>query len=379
MRNNPIEQEGVFSIGKIFSREFGWIFREQPIVDVGIDALVEQSIDGNPQAKFIALQIKSGKGNFYITENKLTYYISNIHYNYWLKFDIPVILVGYLPESEKCYWVEVKESNIKRTKKQWRIEIPFKNELNLKSKPRIIELLSDSDYEYQSIKIFNGEDLDDSTIFDIAEKANCIADSKELTIKTIQLLEELTEKTNESNEKFKHFNKIGQSFKSPQVVASVKTYAKNINIYSKRLESECEIFSETFGEGIFAYEQAIMIHYLVTDDVSNVKGSIQSVENIPAALDSAISGVEYMRNSLSKLSDDYKQLKESKKIMLSVIDLIINEYKIAKSITLNLIESSNELLKKQQLTTHKNIGGNSAKTKANNNNKLWFKLKNLRS
>ena len=372
MRNNPIEQEGVFSIGKIFSREFGWIFREQPIVDVGIDALVEQSTDGEPQAKFIALQIKSGKGNFYITENNLTYYISNIHYNYWLKFDIPVILVGYLPETEKAYWIEIKDRNIKRTKKQWRIEIPFKNELNLKTKPKIIELLSDSDYEYQSIKIFNGEDLDEATIFDIAEKANCISDSKESTIKTIQLLEELAEKTNISNKKFQNYNEIGQSFKSPQVIASVKTYAKNIHIYSKRLESECEIFSETFGEGIFAYEQAIMIHFLVTNDVVNVRESIKSVENIPNALDSAISGVEFMRNSLSQLPDNYKELKESKKIMLSVIDLIINEYKEAKLITINLIESSNELLKKNRSNR-----GNLALEKDINTNKLWSRLKNF--
>lgn len=346
MRHNSTERIGIYETGKIIELELGWIFREQPIVDVGIDALVEQSIDGEPQGKFIALQIKSGKGNFYISDSKLTYYISNIHYNYWLNFDIPIILVGYMPETDKIYWVEISEKNIKRNKKRWKIEIPIKNQLNLKAKPKITKLLTSRGFEYQSIKIFNGENLDDQTIFDIAEKSDCISDSKESIIKTIELFEELTLKTNESNEKFKHYNETGESFKSHKVVASVDTYAKNLNIYSKRLENESEIFSETFGEGIFAFEQAIIIHFLITNDISNVKASINSVKGIPSAIDNAIDGIEFMQNSISKLPDDYRTLKEAKNRMISIIDLIISEYKVAQTIVLELIESSNKLLNK---------------------------------
>ena len=80
-RYDSLERIGVNETEKIFIRELKWIFREQPIVDVGVDAIVEQSIEGVPTGKFIALQIKAGKGNFHISPNKLTYYISNIHYN----------------------------------------------------------------------------------------------------------------------------------------------------------------------------------------------------------------------------------------------------------------------------------------------------------
>ena len=348
MRYNQTERIGINATEKIFIKEFDWIFREQPIVDVGIDALIEQSENGNPTGKFIALQIKSGKGNFHISNKKLTYYISNIHYNYWLNFDIPVILIAHIPEWDKTFWIEISKRNIKKVKKRWKIEISNKNQLNTKAKPKITELLTNKDFEYETIKIFKGEDLDAQTIFDIAEKTNCIADSNESTNKTIKLLEELTGKTNESNKIFQHYNEIGQSFKSPQVVASVKTYAKNINIYSKRLENECEIFAETFGEGIFAYEQAIMIHYLITKNLDNVKESIKNVEKIPSALDNAIAGVEFMRNSLSKLPNDFNSLKESKKTMLFVLDLIIREYKVAKTIIIELMESENKLLKNKR-------------------------------
>lgn len=345
MRYNSTERIGVNATESIFIREFNWVFREQPIVDVGIDALIEESENGNPTGKFIALQIKSGKGNFSLSEKKLTYYISNIHYNYWLNFDIPVLLIAHIPKTNKTYWINISERNIKRTKKRWKIEIPTKNQLNSNAKKKISELLTDKNHEYSSIKIFNGEDINEQTIYDIVEKSSCISDSKESTIKTAELLEELTVKTNESNKKFEHYNEIGRSFKSPQVIAAVNTYAKNINIYSKRLENECQIFSETFGEGFFAYEQAIMIHFLISKDIDNVKTSRKSVENIPSAIDSAIEGVSFMKDSLSKFPDDYRTLKDAKKTMLLVLELIIDEYKVAKELVLKLIESSTEIIK----------------------------------
>ena len=216
--------------------------------------------------------------------------------------------------------------------------------MNVKAKKKITELLTDNNNEYQTIKIFNGEDIDAQTIYDIAEKSNCIEDAKDSTIKTIELLESLTLKSNESNEQFTHFNEIGLSSKSPRVIASVGTYAKNMNITSKRMENECQIFSETFGEGVFAFEQAIMIHFLVTQDLANVQKNIKSVETLPTAIDNAIVGVEFMQNSLSKLPEEYKTLASAKKQMMSVIDLIIDEYKVAKIIVENLIESSNALV-----------------------------------
>lgn len=345
MRYNSTERIGVNATESIFIREFDWIFREQPIVDVGIDALIEQSENGNPTGKFIALQIKSGKGNFSVTNDKLTYYISNVHYNYWLNFDIPILLIAHIPEKDKTYWIEITEKNIKPTKKQWKIEIPLRNKLDKKAKPLIAKLLTKLNIEYQSIKIFNGENIDEETIYDIAEKSECIGDSKDSTIKTAEILTELTAKTNESNEKFTHYNEIGQSYKSPQVKASINTFAKQINIFAKRLENENQIFAETFAEGMFAFEQGIMIHYLLSQNEKFTKDSIKSVEGIPSALDKTLDAVLFMRNNFAKIPFLNNNLKNAQNTMLTVIDSILNDYKDAKSITLNLIKSAEHLIK----------------------------------
>ncbi len=54
---------GVGKVELVIS-ELGWIFREQPIVDMGVDATIEQVFNGNPTGKIIAAQIKSGKSYF---------------------------------------------------------------------------------------------------------------------------------------------------------------------------------------------------------------------------------------------------------------------------------------------------------------------------
>ena len=48
-RYSSIEREGVNAVESVFIK-FGWIFREQTIVDVGIDAQVEVCENGKPSA-----------------------------------------------------------------------------------------------------------------------------------------------------------------------------------------------------------------------------------------------------------------------------------------------------------------------------------------
>ena len=60
-RYTPTERIGINEVEKVIIKNIGWIFREQPIADVGIDAIIEQVENGEPTGKFIALQIKTGK------------------------------------------------------------------------------------------------------------------------------------------------------------------------------------------------------------------------------------------------------------------------------------------------------------------------------
>lgn len=137
---NREERIGVYSVAKIFTEGLGWIFREQPISDFGIDGFVEitrMTLDlkhRTPTGRLIGVQIKSGKSFF--KESAGNYFIyrgAKKHLHYWLNYSIPVIIVLYDKEANIAYWEIVNESTIQLTNKSFKINLPKKNILELNS------------------------------------------------------------------------------------------------------------------------------------------------------------------------------------------------------------------------------------------------------
>lgn len=120
---------GVSKVDHFFSSQ-GWLFREQPIHDYGIDAHVEIVRDGEPTGNLIGLQIKSGKSFFSEEKEKeIIYRADDMHIQYWLEHSLPVVIVLYHPERDTCYWEQVSDETTVSTGKGWKIAIPKSNEL----------------------------------------------------------------------------------------------------------------------------------------------------------------------------------------------------------------------------------------------------------
>ena len=141
-RYSSTESIGIAAIQMIVARDLKWIFREQPIADFGIDAMIEVVLNGNPTRCLIAAQIKTGSGNFNVKEKELTYYVTEIHRNYWLHGNNPAILIAHLPETESTYWVSLEERNFTKTDKRWKVTIPRKQKFGAMSERRLLELVN---------------------------------------------------------------------------------------------------------------------------------------------------------------------------------------------------------------------------------------------
>ena len=90
-RYTPTNDIGVAILSLRIPKDLGWICREITKSDVGVDATIEQVIDGKPTAKYISVQLKTGEGNIHIDRNgNFVYYIDKTHYDYWLSSSIPV-------------------------------------------------------------------------------------------------------------------------------------------------------------------------------------------------------------------------------------------------------------------------------------------------
>jgi hypothetical protein len=139
--------------------DLGWIFREQPIVDMGIDAQVERADDGHPTGKLIALQIKTGPSHFRETEDALVYYGDDVHLEYWMSHALPVVLVAHLPDTGLTVWTEVSASTVARTRKGWKIEIPKTAKLDRRALTALMKLTEGTTSEQQERKLAMDEPL----------------------------------------------------------------------------------------------------------------------------------------------------------------------------------------------------------------------------
>lgn len=340
MRYDNTERLGVIETDRIVTKEIGWIFREQPVIDVGLDAIIEETQKGDPTGKFLAVQIKSGAGNFFVSDKKITYYVSNIHYNYWLNLNIPIILVAYFPKIEKTYWIQIAENSLKKTGKRWKLEIPKNQEFNIKAKNRLIEILSDKKDKSFVFELYKGK-IDPDTLYDIIENVKCISDSIVNIIKIVDSIYELKENTDNFNNELYQFSAKGLSDKDLVVKASINGFARLINITAKRIENEIIIFSELYSEGLYAFEQIILLQYSFTQDLQNLINAKGSIDKLPSSIDEAIDGINKMRNAVFRLPNKFAALKESKLYFLEVIDMIIIEFTEAKTIAEKITKNLN--------------------------------------
>lgn len=92
---NEQESLGVNAVERIFL-EMGWLFREQPINDYGIDAHAEPKDGETPTGQLVALQIKSGESYFRKRGDNFVFYGEQRHLDHWQNHILPVTLL-YTP------------------------------------------------------------------------------------------------------------------------------------------------------------------------------------------------------------------------------------------------------------------------------------------
>ena len=139
------ERRGINAVEAYFNN-IGWVFRETPHTDCGIDGEVEQTINKELTGMKIALQIKSGES--YLKENKagnIVFYIDEWHYKYWLQYSMPVLILFYDEANKRIIWDHVKLANIEQTTTRHKIELSPSKVLNEYS----IEELNDIIQTYQ--------------------------------------------------------------------------------------------------------------------------------------------------------------------------------------------------------------------------------------
>src|SRR5262249_28620698 len=162
------ERNGINAVEKIFLDEFGWLFREQPVSDYGIDAQVEVVENNEPTGKLIALQIKTGASYFRPNGDDFVFYGELRHLEYWTRHSLPVFLILHDPDRNLTVWQKVERRLANVTKKRWSIVVPSANVLEAASKTFISDGIANDDesirrfnmaYDFDTIEALHGKEV----------------------------------------------------------------------------------------------------------------------------------------------------------------------------------------------------------------------------
>lgn len=96
----------------------GWLFREQPTEDYGIDAHAEVVDADLVKGRLLAMQIKSGSSWFRERGPGGWWFRPDAeHIQYWINHSLPVVVVLYHPERERCYWQLVNRETLEESRR----------------------------------------------------------------------------------------------------------------------------------------------------------------------------------------------------------------------------------------------------------------------
>ncbi|HJP59115.1 MAG TPA: DUF4365 domain-containing protein, partial [Gemmatimonadaceae bacterium] len=111
-----------------------WFFREQPISDQGVDAIVEDvdviiKKSGRRReegtGRLLALQIKAGPSYFSRpSPNGWWFRFDQSHARRWLSLPMPVVVVLVDVENDACFWQEISSRTIVKAGKGFKVEVP---------------------------------------------------------------------------------------------------------------------------------------------------------------------------------------------------------------------------------------------------------------
>lgn len=129
--------------------ELGWLFREQPTEDYGIDAHVELVDDDQVLGRLLGLQIKSG--NSWFREpgpNGWWFRPKPKHVRYWVRHSLPVVVVLYHSGSRRCYWQVVNnETLVPIGDNRWKLLVPKSRRLDHRAASLLRDAAEGDPYE----------------------------------------------------------------------------------------------------------------------------------------------------------------------------------------------------------------------------------------
>jgi hypothetical protein len=147
------ERRAVRRVDEIVSDELGWLFREQPLPDYGVDAQAEiVAEDELVTGRLMGLQIKGGDSRFVRVKGDEGWVFrdSNDHLAYWLGHSLPVLVVIVDPGGN-AFWQAVTTSTIREAEKGFTVTIPRSQPFGVSTRDKLLNFAGRSEGLLESV------------------------------------------------------------------------------------------------------------------------------------------------------------------------------------------------------------------------------------
>jgi hypothetical protein len=213
---------------------------------------------------------------------------------------------------------------------------------NEKSKRKLIEIIYGQKEGEKIHKTYDGE-FSPELLYEAVGDIQCIGEATNSILKIAEIMTELNFGNEQVNIKFSDYIDQGLSDKDAQVKAAIKTLSRTLTIGASRLEGEIDLFSKLYSTGVSAFETILLMQYYNFNNSNDAKKALISIEIVPEKIGDLISDITQMGITLNKLPDKYSDLKQAKKQLSEVADLLIFELNSAKEVTEDLIGKIREM------------------------------------
>lgn len=121
-------ETGVNGVAILLAEQLGWALRRQSEADVGIDGQIEVNAEDDPTGRLIGVQVKAGPSFFakQTPDGSAWIFRENTqkHRDYWLNYQLPVILALYDASSHVAYWQHITPETAKITGRGFKVLVP---------------------------------------------------------------------------------------------------------------------------------------------------------------------------------------------------------------------------------------------------------------
>lgn len=306
-RYTPTNDIGVALLKLCTSNELGWICREVAQPDVGIDATIEQVINGNPTDRYISIQLKTGEGNIYIDrDGNFIYYIDKTHYDYWLSSSIPVILAYCDPTKKVIYWELLKKRNIRRSRgeENYKIKILNTHTLNATSLEELNSIID----TYQSE--FELPEMGENDVSDVEFWNELLENCAEAISNSRLVLDQLDGKYKRHNEQMAQFveahkDGVDKKIADKHIAKHAKAFKIAIDMCKMQFKSHIPIIAQTHIEAIRLAEHAMIDGYQMTFEINTLlqEELNKEIEAIKGVKNILMLAIERFENSSSPTID----------------------------------------------------------------------------